>query len=195
MPQHPRSKVSWTKILHGEYERLLANEQAVVFGKAEKTFLVQVQGGFAELVRQRCEKREVGEGKKDDEYVPDIFEQAHRSLLGCSCGDHPLTVSIRNSAIYQCQILCAVNIDTVKQGDALMVKLKLEEVLKKKKISKRGFAKMLGIDYSNVFRFFREDYNPKLSVLAEWAHVLGVEIGSLYEESQRPSKHQIHQQR
>lgn len=63
-----------------------------------------------------------------------------------------------------------------------MVKLRLETVLKEKKISKRGFAKMLGIDYANVFRFFREDYDPKLSTLRDWAKTLGVRMRDLYEE-------------
>lgn len=67
-----------------------------------------------------------------------------------------------------------------------MVKLRLAALLKEKKISKRGFAKMLGIDYANVFRFFRKDYDPKLSTLEEWARTLGVRIADLYEERKRP---------
>ena len=63
-----------------------------------------------------------------------------------------------------------------------MVKLRLAALLKEKKISKRGFAKMLGIDYANVFRFFRKDYDPKISTLEEWAGILGVRIRDLYEE-------------
>ncbi len=74
-----------------------------------------------------------------------------------------------------------------------MVKLKLEAILKEKKISKRGFAKMLGIDYANVFRFFRKDYDPKLSMLDLWAHILKVEIDDLYEANvskrKEPRKH------
>lgn len=64
----------------------------------------------------------------------------------------------------------------------MMVKLKLEEILKRRKISKRGFAKMLGIDYSNVFRFFREDYDPRLSTLEKWAETLGVRVRDLFQE-------------
>ena len=63
-----------------------------------------------------------------------------------------------------------------------MVKLRLEAILKEKKISKRGFAKMLGIDYANVFRYFRKDYDPKLSMLEQWAKILGVRISELYKE-------------
>lgn len=63
-----------------------------------------------------------------------------------------------------------------------MAKLKLEAILKRKKISKRGFAKMLGMDYSNVFRFFREDYDPRLSTLEQWAKALGVQIQELFQD-------------
>lgn len=72
-----------------------------------------------------------------------------------------------------------------------MIKIRLEAVLREKGISKRGFAKLLGIDYANVFRFFRKGYDPKLSTLQEWAKTLGVKISDLYEEiSVRPAKKQ-----
>ena len=64
-----------------------------------------------------------------------------------------------------------------------MAKLLLAQVLEKKRVSKRQFAKRLGIDYSSVFRFFRPGYDPKLSVLEKWAKALGVRIGELFEES------------
>lgn len=63
-----------------------------------------------------------------------------------------------------------------------MVKLRLEAILEEKGISKRGFAKMLGIDYANVFRFFRKEYDPKLSTLEEWGRILEVKIAELYAE-------------
>ena len=50
-----------------------------------------------------------------------------------------------------------------------MIQLKLEAVLKKKNLSKRQFAKKLGLTYNNVFRLFRPDYDPKLSTLEKWA--------------------------
>ena len=60
-----------------------------------------------------------------------------------------------------------------------MAKLLLDEILKKKKISKRQFAKALKIEYSAVFRYFRPGYDPKLSTLEKWANALGVEIRDL----------------
>lgn len=63
-----------------------------------------------------------------------------------------------------------------------MAKLLLAEVLKKKAMSKRQFAKRLGKEYPTVFRYFREGYDPKLSVLEDWAKVLGCRIRDLYEE-------------
>jgi transcriptional regulator with XRE-family HTH domain len=61
-------------------------------------------------------------------------------------------------------------------------KVVLEKILEKKNISKRQFAKRLGLDYSNVFRFFRPDYDPKFSTLVSWAKVLEVKIRDLFEE-------------
>ena len=49
-----------------------------------------------------------------------------------------------------------------------MAKLLLAEVLKKKAMSKRQFAKRLGKEYPTVFRYFRDGYDPKLSVLEDW---------------------------
>ncbi len=63
-----------------------------------------------------------------------------------------------------------------------MAKLLLAEVLKKKGLSKRQFAKRLEKEYPTVFRYFRESYDPKLSSLEDWARVLGCRIRDLYEE-------------
>lgn len=63
-----------------------------------------------------------------------------------------------------------------------MAELILEKVLKQKGISKRKFAKLLNIDYPNVFRYFRKGYDPRLSVLQKWAQVLGVHIRDLFKE-------------
>ncbi len=63
-----------------------------------------------------------------------------------------------------------------------MAKVILEEVLKKKKISKRQFAKKLGVLYSNVFRIFRKNYDPKLSTIEEWARILNVKVSDLIED-------------
>jgi len=63
-----------------------------------------------------------------------------------------------------------------------MAKLILAEVLKKKNLSKRQFAKRLKIDYSSVFRYFRDGYDPKLSTLERWAKAIGVKVRDLLEE-------------
>lgn len=63
-----------------------------------------------------------------------------------------------------------------------MAKVILAEMLKRKSLSKRKFAKGLGIDYSSVFRYFRKGYDPKFSTLEKWAKVLRVRIVELIEE-------------
>jgi DNA-binding XRE family transcriptional regulator len=63
-----------------------------------------------------------------------------------------------------------------------MAKLLLEKVLKRKKVTKYGFAKLLAVPTPSVFRYFRPDYDPKLSTLEKWAKVLEVKIRDLYEE-------------
>lgn len=61
-----------------------------------------------------------------------------------------------------------------------MAKLVIEQVLKKKKITKYRFAQLLGLPTPSVFRFFRPNYDPKLSTLEKWADVLDVKIKDLY---------------
>lgn len=63
-----------------------------------------------------------------------------------------------------------------------MPKLKLHLMLEKKGLSKRQFAKLLGVSYPAVFRYFREGYDPKLSTLKRWARVMECKIRDLYEE-------------
>lgn len=63
-----------------------------------------------------------------------------------------------------------------------MAKVILDEVLKRKKLSKRQFAKRLGIAYHNVFRLFHPGHDPKLSTLEKWAKALGCKIKDLYRE-------------
>ena len=63
-----------------------------------------------------------------------------------------------------------------------MAKLILGDVLKRKKMSKRRFAKALDYPYSNVFRYFREGYDPRLSDLNRFAGVLGVKVKDLLKE-------------
>jgi transcriptional regulator with XRE-family HTH domain len=63
-----------------------------------------------------------------------------------------------------------------------MAKLILSKVLEKKKLSKRQFAKRLGVEYQSVFRYFRDGYDPKLSTLNKWAKALKCKIKDLVEE-------------
>jgi transcriptional regulator with XRE-family HTH domain len=63
-----------------------------------------------------------------------------------------------------------------------MAKHILAEVLKKKKLSKRQFAKLIGLRYEHVFRYFRAGYDPKLSVLTLWATALKMTVKSLIVE-------------
>jgi len=64
-----------------------------------------------------------------------------------------------------------------------MAKVVLGEVLKKKRLSKRQFAKNLKIEYSSVFRYFRDGYDPKFSTLEKWAKALHVRVKDLIDES------------
>lgn len=68
-----------------------------------------------------------------------------------------------------------------------MAELILAEILKKKRISKRKFAKLIRYEYRNVFRFFKEDYDPKLSTLTLWAEALNVPVCDLIREEKRRS--------
>lgn len=61
-------------------------------------------------------------------------------------------------------------------------KLKLAHMLERKGLSKRQFAKLLGVSYPAVFRYFRDGYDPKLSTLKRWAKVIECKIKDLYDE-------------
>jgi len=63
-----------------------------------------------------------------------------------------------------------------------MPKLTLEKALRKKKLSKRQFAKRLGSQYHSVFQFFKDDYNPTWKMMTRWAAAIGCRIRDLYEE-------------
>jgi len=63
-----------------------------------------------------------------------------------------------------------------------MAELRLVEVLKKKKISKRKFAKMIDKDYREIFRYCRSGYDPKLSTLDLWAKALKIRVRDLIRE-------------
>lgn len=57
-----------------------------------------------------------------------------------------------------------------------MTKLDLETYLEKKGISKNEFARRLGLNSPAVRRFFKPDYDPKLSTLSKWADVLKCDV-------------------
>lgn len=63
-----------------------------------------------------------------------------------------------------------------------MAKLALAKALKKFKVSKYQFAKMLGISYNNVFRLCRPGKNPKLSTLNRYAEIIGCKVRDLLDE-------------
>lgn len=49
-------------------------------------------------------------------------------------------------------------------------------------MTKYRFAKLIGVEYSNVVRYFKIDYNPRLSTLEKWAEVLKVSVKDLIED-------------
>lgn len=64
-----------------------------------------------------------------------------------------------------------------------MAKIRLAEVLKQKKMTKYKFAKLLGAETSNVSKYFKPGYDPKLSTLSKWADVIGVSVKDLVEDT------------
>ena len=69
-----------------------------------------------------------------------------------------------------------------------MVRIRLDAVLRKRRLSKRQFAIRLGMDYASVFRFFRANYDPKLSMLERWARAIGCRIADLFQDIKRDTK-------
>lgn len=63
-----------------------------------------------------------------------------------------------------------------------MLKLRLFEMLKREGISKRKFAIKLGKRPQHVLRYFRPDYDPKLSTLEEWSKVLKCKVKDLFDD-------------
>lgn len=63
-----------------------------------------------------------------------------------------------------------------------MAKFILGAVLKRRKLSKRQFAKMIDMRYEQVFRLFREGYDPKLSLLSRAAKALKCKVRDLVKE-------------
>ena len=63
-----------------------------------------------------------------------------------------------------------------------MATICLAKVLKEKKITKYRFAKLIGSEYSNIVRYFRPDYDPRLSTLEKWAKVLNCNVKDFIED-------------
>ncbi len=63
-----------------------------------------------------------------------------------------------------------------------MARVVLTKVLKEKKMTKYRFAKLIGVEYSNVVRYFKADYNPRLSTLESWSKALNVSVKDLIED-------------
>lgn len=63
-----------------------------------------------------------------------------------------------------------------------MAKFALAKYLKKRKMSKRQFAKLIEMRYEQVFRLFREGYDPKLSLLNRAAKALKCRVRDLIKE-------------
>jgi DNA-binding phage protein len=63
-----------------------------------------------------------------------------------------------------------------------MARVALAKVLKRKKVSKRSFAKLAGMHYTNVFKACRPAANPTLRTLEKWARLLGCRVRDLIEE-------------
>ncbi len=63
-----------------------------------------------------------------------------------------------------------------------MPTLTLAAALKKKKMSKRKFAKNLECQYHSVFQFFKPDYNPTFKMMCRWAKAAGCKVKDLYQE-------------
>lgn len=63
-----------------------------------------------------------------------------------------------------------------------MAKLVLKEVLDKKKISHRQFAKLLKSDSGSLGKYLRGEGNPTLETLEKWAKVLNIKVRDLLKE-------------
>lgn len=63
-----------------------------------------------------------------------------------------------------------------------MPRVHIERVLKKKGISHRRLAKLLGKEPKNISRLFRDGYNPRFNTLIEIARVVGCRVRDLIEE-------------
>jgi len=63
-----------------------------------------------------------------------------------------------------------------------VAKICIEKILKKKRLTKYAFAKMLNHSYSTTVRYYKPGFNPRLSTLERWAELLDVSVKDLIEE-------------
>ncbi len=69
--------------------------------------------------------------------------------------------------------------------------LKIEERLKKLRISKNEFARRLGKPHHAVRPFFQEGYDPRLSTLVSWCKVLDCRLEDLVTKPNTKAKSRI----
>ena len=62
------------------------------------------------------------------------------------------------------------------------MRLKLAQIMEKRKISKYRLAQMLRVPTASVFRYFKPGYDPKLSTLENIAKVLEIKVRDLLDE-------------
>lgn len=63
-----------------------------------------------------------------------------------------------------------------------MARLILDQVRRRKRVSKRQLAIRMGMRYENVFRIFRPGYDAKFSVLQKIAKALKCKVRDLIKE-------------
>jgi transcriptional regulator with XRE-family HTH domain len=63
-----------------------------------------------------------------------------------------------------------------------VAKVSLAKVLKQKKMTKYRFAKLIGVETSNVAKYFKPGYDPRLSTLEKWAEALKISVKDLIED-------------
>lgn len=63
-----------------------------------------------------------------------------------------------------------------------MVKLRVREVLKRKRLSLRQLAKKTKTDYSAIVQMTKPTKNPKLRTMEKWAKAIGCRVRDLISE-------------
>lgn len=63
-----------------------------------------------------------------------------------------------------------------------MARVILEKMLKRKGLSKRQFAKRIGMDPKHVARLCSPSYNPTVRTLSRWAKAIGCGVRDMIEE-------------